>query len=578
MFFRTKSVKCGNSKNEYLQLVESYRDEEGCTRQRVLKSFGRLDQLSSSEIDALIESYRRVTGREVAALRPRVVSEKDQDDEIEVLESRRFGDVFVLRSIWEGLGLKSIFDDLAAPREFQFDLGRALFTMVANRAIDPRSKLDTIEWAKLDVLIPESAGLTETHLYRTLTWLDGVKTEAEKAIFERVVRGRSAELRLVLYDTSTVHFETEQGPALAEHGRPSRAPRGSKIMLVALVTTFDGWPIYHHVFPGATADVSTVRPVLEALRDVFKIGRVVVLADNGMVSQETLALLKALEFDYLVAMKLKQGTAEVKKEVLGRAGRFREVDPNLHTKEVFVDDRRYVICYNPDEDRRDKARREGMLEKLREEIASGVTWSSQAGIKIRANAGYKRYVVQGRGEQRGRVVLSQTRIKADERYDGIWVVHSSRHDLNADDVACLFKSQSAIERDWRELKSELGLRPVRHFTDKNVRGHVFVCVLAKLLLREVQRRLDQTFAPVGSPPTVLENLGRISVVQIKTPRRVFWKTATLKPEDQALLRAVGVDPISVPRIVENVPPVMPGRFAAPELADAAISPPDPALP
>lgn len=571
VFFRTKVVKDRGRTYEYVQLVESYRDEEKVTRQRVIKSLGRRDRLDPAELDGLMESYRRVRGF-APLTSPKAGVERKPDEDIEVLESRRFGDVFVLRSIWEELGLKSIFDELATPREFKFDLGKALFTMVANRALDPRSKLDTIEWANLDVLLPESAGLTETHLYRTLTWLDSVKADAEKAIYTRVVRERSHELRLVLYDTSTVYFETEQGPPLAQHGRPSRAIRNKKIVLVALVTTFDGWPIYHHVFPGATADVSTVRPVLETLRHVFKIGRVVVLADNGMVSAKTLALLDELEFDYMVAMKIKRGTNEVKKEVLGRAGRYREVDPNLHVKEVFVDDRRYVVCHNPDEDKRDKTRREGILGKLRDQLASGVEWSSQAGAKIRANAANRRYVTHGRGEHKGNIVLSQARIKADERYDGTWVVHSSRHDVSTEDVACLFKSEGEIERDWRDLKSVIGLRPVRHFTDRNVRGHVFVCVLAKLLLREIQGRLDKTFAPVGSPPTVLENLGRIPAVQLETPRRTFWKTARLKPQDEALLRAVGVDPASYPRTID-APPVMPSRFATLKVSVTASPPP-----
>ena len=87
---------------------------------------------------------------------------------------------------------------------------------------------------------------------------------------------------------------------------------------------------------------------------------------------------------------------------------------------------------------------------------------SQGGIKIRANAAYKRYITRGRGEHRGNIVLSQARIKADARYDGKWVVHSSRHDLSPEDVAVLFKGESEIERDWRDLKSVIGLRPVRH--------------------------------------------------------------------------------------------------------------------
>jgi hypothetical protein len=563
VFFRSKKVKDGDRVYEYVQLVESYRDEEGITRQRVIKSLGRREELG--ELAASFAKFAPGVAPsrvEEAAAAPR------GEDAIDVLESRRFGDVFVLRRLWVGLGLGGIFEELAASREFQFDPVKALFTMVANRALDPRSKLDTIEWAKLDVLLPEAAGLTETHLYRTLTWLNDMKAEAEEAIFKRVVSNRSKALQLVLYDTSAVHFETPAGPPLAQHGRPSRGPRGEKIMLVALVTTFDGWPIYHRVFPGSTADVSTVEEVFTDLRNRFGLERVVVVADNGFVSAKTLALLEKLRFDYLVAMKLKNSN-EVCDDVLGRAGRYQQVDPNLRVKEVVIDERVYVVCHNPEEDARDKERRRGMLGALKQKLAVGVPWDTPEGAAIRSNAAWRRYVTRGRGKSKGLVVLSKTRIEEDERYDGKWVVRTSRTDLNPEDVATQFKRLNEIERDWRDLKSVLGLRPVRHFTDHNVRGHVFVCVLAKLLHREIQRRLDAAFAPVGGPPTVLENLGRIPAVLLQTPHSTFWRVARLKVEDEALLRVLALDPASVPRNVE-APAVMPSRFAAPEFANFSI--------
>jgi transposase len=571
MFLRTKVVKQSGKAYEYVQLVENFRDEDGITRQRVLKSLGSKDSLRVEEIETLVASLERFMGKRLSRRRDCEEVTKSEDA-FDVLASRRFGDVYVLRELWRELGLHQIFDELADHREFKFDLGKALFTMVANRAIDPRSKLDTIEWANLDVLMPEVEGLDEHHLYRTLTWLDDVKVQAETQIFERVVRPRSEELRLVLYDTSPAHFETNDGPPLAQHGRRSRAPHGKKIVLVALVTTFDGWPIFHQVFPGSTADVKTVESALLALRDRFKVGRVLFLSDNGMVSSTTLALLERLGFDFMVAVKLKTGTKEVRDQVLGRAGRYREVDPNLRVKEVTIDQRRYVVCHNPDEDRRDKARRESMLAKLAAKLDGGVLWDSQKGAKIRANAAYRRYVARGRGPTKGQVVISKTRVERDERYDGKWVVYTSRADLRPEDVACLYKSEGAIEHDWRDLKSVLGLRPIRHFTDHNVRGHIFVCVLAKILLREIQRRLDQTFAPVGSPPTVIENLGRIPAVQVETPRGTLWKTARLTPQDTALLRALRFDPAVFPRAAEGPSVMMPTRFSAPASVSAANPP------
>jgi hypothetical protein len=540
VFARNKIVKQNGKVYEYVQIVESYRDEQGVSRQRLVRSLGNRADLDAEQIDRLIASLERFGGRRPAM----------DGEEVDILESRRFGDVFVLTKLWEELGLKGIFDELAAGEIHEFSLADALFTMVANRAIDPRSKLDTVRWAQRDVFLPQAAGLNEDHLYKTLTWLNGVKDPAETAIFERVAKVRSSELRLVLYDTSALHFETQDGPVLAEHGRPGRYQRGKKIVLVALVTTFDGWPIYHHVFPGSTADSKTVEPILNALRDRFKVGRVIVLADNGMVNSKTLAILDKLGFDYLAAMKMKE-TVLVRDRVVGRAGRYHEVDPNLRVKEVNLEGRRFVVCYNPDEASRDGARRESILAKLRSELEGGVEWSSQKGAELRTNRAYKRYLVRGRGELKGKLAISEARVQADGRYDGKWVVHTSRKDLPADDVACLFKCEGAIEHDWRDLKSVLGLRPVRHWTEANVRGHVFVCVLAKILLRELQRRLDGKFAATGSPPTVLEDLGRIAVVEFETRRGVRWQRARHKPEHEELLLVLGVDPQSVPKTLDG---------------------------
>lgn len=550
MFLRTKVVRHGDRTYTYAQVVTSYRDARGRTRQRVVRSLGNLAHLDAEYLDRVTEALRAGDPVPPASdARPVLAppAPPADPDDTTVLESRSFGDVFVVRQAWESLGLGPLFRELASgARVGAATLANAVFTMVANRAICPKSKLATIAWAQRDVFLPEAHGLNEDHLYGTLGWLSRAKAQAEPEIFERVVSPRSNELQIVLYDTSACHFETEAGPALAQHGRPGRYPPGKKIVLVALVTTFDGWPIYHHVFPGATADSATVKPILRDLRRRFAIGRVVVLADNGMVNEKTLALLDRLRFDYLVAVKLRR-TKEVRDVVLGRAGRYRDVDPNLRVKEVLVGKRRFVVCHNPDEAVRDRARRESILGDLRKKLASGVSWTSQGGAKLRTNGAYRRYLAPGRGPEKGLLTISAARVKKDARYDGKWVVLSSRGDLTPEDVACLYKCEGAIERDWRDLKSIVGLRPVRHWVDDNVRGHVFVCVLAKLVLREIQRRLDRVFIGIGSPAAAIQELGRIPVVELETRAGRRWERARLTQPQEELLEALGIDPASVPR-------------------------------
>lgn len=214
----------------------------------------------------------------------------------------------------------------------------------------------------------------------------------------------------------------------------------------------DGLPICCEIWPGNMADVKTLVPVINALKQRFRIRKVVVVCDRGMVSSANLEVLERAGYEYIVGMKLR-GLAEVRDEVLGRAGRYREVSDNLQVKEVWVEgERRYIVCFNPDKAKKDRHDREATLEKIRTKLASG-------GVKgLIGNRGYKRYLKVTKGA----AVVDAQRVKAEERYDGKYVLRTTTT-LPAAECGEAYKELTWIERLWRELKDVVQFRPVYHW-------------------------------------------------------------------------------------------------------------------
>ena len=234
------------------------------------------------------------------------------------------------------------------------------------------------------------------------------KEEIEEALFARNRDLFSLAVDLVLFDTTLVHFEGQGPEGLATPARPGNYPECVK-MLVGLVRTGDGFPVAHHVFPGNTADINAFRAALKELRRRFLLRRVAIVADRGVVSEGIMEEVEKEEVEYILGMRLRK-SQEVGREVLRRAGRYREVADNLEVKEVWVGGRRYIVCHNPEEEERDRKRREEIITEARRKLA-------QEGAKGFVVPRGLRRLVEVRGLE---LVLKEAAIKEEARYDGKW--------------------------------------------------------------------------------------------------------------------------------------------------------------
>ena len=385
MFFRTKT----SGSRSYLQIVEN-RWEDGRTRQRVVVTLGRLDQLQQDgRLDALLASGARLS-RSVLLLSAHTKGQ------LPTITTRRIGPALIFQRLWQRTGCQRVIEQLLDGRRFECDVERAIFLTVLHRLFAPGSDRAADKW-KTDHQIDGCEALQLHHLYRAMAWLgeelpqDQQKDKtpfAPRCIKDRIEEGvfthrrdLFTELQLVFFDTTSIYFEGEGGQDLGQRGFSKDHRPDLYQMVVGAVLDGQGRPICCELWPGNTTDVTTLIPVVDRLRSRFGVRRVCVVADRGMISRETIEALERDErgWQYILGARMRSQN-EVKDEVLSRAGRYRVVHPPriksddpspLKVKEVWVDERRYVVCLNEDEGRKDAADRETIVMALREQLRSG---------------------------------------------------------------------------------------------------------------------------------------------------------------------------------------------------------------
>ena len=333
----------------------------------------------------------------------------------------------------------------------------------------------------------------------------------------------------MFWDTTSTYFEGKGPEELAQYGY-SKDKRPDRLQIViGLLMTKEGIPIAHQIFPGNTNDVKTFKSIIDDLRQRFNINRVITVGDRGMVSQKILKELRENGMEYIVGMRMRR--LKGIDSMLGWNSRYLKVKDNLKVKEVRQDSRgRFILCLNPDGAERDRKARQDMLAKLEQKI-------TQKGAKsLVGNRGYRRYLkVDGKA-----VEIDKEALKREARFDGKYLLLTNSA-LPTDQIALAYKDLWKVERAFRELKSGLDLRPIYHWTDSRVRGHVMVCFLALVLETAMQKKLQAVNKDL-SYRKVFKDLAQLHAVKVSFEGQDYLTRSELKGEAYAAFKALGTRP------------------------------------
>jgi hypothetical protein len=553
MYLReTRQKRADGSALTHLQLAESRWDPiKRQSKIQVIYNFGRADD------PAVAERLRRLARSILRRCAPEEII--TENPEWRLMDAWSYGDVYVLERLWQRLGIGEVIAEVVGRRKFGFPVERALFAMVANRACAPASKLYCYEqWLGEDVRIAGTEALGLHHLYRAMDFLEANKEPIEQAVYFRMADLLNADVELIFYDTTSLHFEIdaedvgigEEGAvrgSVAAGAKGYRAPRkrgkskngreDAPQIVVGLAVTRDGLPVRHWIFPGNTVDVSTVEQVKRELKG-WRLGRCVFVGDAGMVSQANLKRLARGGGRYIVCMPVHPG-AEVDREVISRPGRYQAVAQHLQVKEVVVGKgerrARYVVCHNPQEAERQRRHRAQVLAELAAEIESlreqPPAGHSKRVCALRSSGRYGRYV---RLTKTGKPAIDAAKVKAAERLDGKFVVHSNDDTLSAEDMALGYKQLQRVEEAWRRLKSGLRMRPVYHWAVHRIHAHVALTVLALLLERVAEQTCADTWR------NIRDDLKQIKLAQLSSPHGSVWQVTEPGPAASKRLKSLHI--------------------------------------
>jgi hypothetical protein len=534
MFFRLKR----SGKRGYVQIVENTRDG-AAVRQRVIANLGRADELAASgALASLIASGAKLTDQVL------LINALDADAEgVLSVAAKRIGGPMLFDRIWERLGIGAVLADLLKERGFEFPVERAVFVAALHRLFVSGSDRDCASWIK-DYDIPGAEGLDLHHFYRAMAWLGEeleekpggalaprcVKDLIEERLFDRR-RDLFTDLSAVFMDTTSLSFYGEGGETLGEHGYSKDYRPDLKQMILGLVVDGDGRPICTEMWPGNTADVTTLLPVVDRLRERFSIGRVCVVADRGLISAATIAGLEERGLEYILGAR-ERSDAIIRKIVLENDDPFvpllierKAGETQLFVRQVKVEGARYVVCRNEEEAENDRKDREAIVAALDAQLKKG----DKALI---GNSAYRRYLRKV-GAKGGRLFeIDAGKLAEEARFDGTFVLRTNAK-VTPLQAVLRYRDLLQVEDLFRRTKAIMRTRPIFHSSDAAIRGHVFCSFLALLM----QKHLDDLARRAGVAPEwkeLLRDLDRLQQVRIHY-RAADWLVRTDAAPDMTRL-------------------------------------------
>jgi transposase len=515
MFLRVSRVTSGQRTYEYLQILETYR-EEGRHRQRVIANLGRLDRLGET-LDNLMRSMRRYC-------REQFVS----PTEIASRSSAVWGPILLARHLWEEMGLTEIIHRVCRSPRQKYDVAERAFVLVANRLTEPSSEHGLARWLEhtfvcdrqgrrwepdwlpveaitKDQRVKVSSGQLQ-RWYRTLDALLGAKEAIEGALYRRVRDLFSLQVNLVFYDVTSAYFQRREPTGrLRRHGK-SRDGHPREVQVIVGVVMANGWPIAHHLFPGQTADKSTLQSVVADVQRRFGVRRVTVVADRGMVSEANLAFLSERGFRYLVGIKGRRSreAAQVLASLGEDEGAWVRVDEENRVQTVRLGEEpvRYFVvesgarkAYEQSLRERSMDRVGQALEKIARAVSAGrlkdpAKIGARAERAVAANHGKRYFSYAVGGEGQFTFEQDAEKMRAELAREGRYILKSDDPDLTAVDAVETYKELATVEAGFRDLKDVIAMRPIWHKTDDRIRAHILVATLALFLKRTLQHHLD----------------------------------------------------------------------------------------
>jgi|SRR5215216_2974099 len=527
-----------NTKGQtYYHLVEAYR-KDGKVKQRTLLSLGRAEE---GKLEKLIEAI----GKHVD-LKDMFNRAKD----IDIKDTYILGPLLVLNRMMEELGIYKILEQLQRIHDrLQFDLTKVIFTQVCSRFVRPVSKLALYDnWIERLYPLMIDHNIELHHIYRSLDLLAMHKEDIEQHLYRYKKDLFSLTTDVVLYDLTTLRFESirEDNGELRRFGYSKEMRNDCTQVVLGLLTDTDGIPLCFEVHPGNTFEGKTLNGIVDKMKNKFTIRRFIFIADRGLFSFDNLQHIKEQKGEFIVGLRIGVMKKKLQKDYYN-LNHFIWISEELAVYETTLGEDRCIITWSKARAKRDHNAREDILEKIRSKLSS-----KQNKIqKFITNANYKKYL---RINNESKCELNQTAIDEEALRDGFFGIITNVKDMSATAIVLNYKQLWKIEDAFGEIKGALKTRPIFHWTDTRIIGHLTMCFLAYLCEAHLTKALRKTEEQLESkaiknkiieerPLTVVQamnELNEVMAIPVNIKQHTIWIRTDIGPNAQKLLTIMGM--------------------------------------
>jgi transposase len=545
MYIKTTKNAVGQS---YYHLVESYW-EEGRSRQRTLLSLGRVENNRIDELAGAIERHQSW------------ISAIDLAKSISIQETFVLGPLLLLEKLFERVGINEQIGRIRTRHpKLTLDLQKSIFTLVASRFIRPGSKLSMYEHLFRELDPNYIATDLELHqIYRTLDLLCEHKEDMEQGLYWHGRDLFTATVDVVLYDLTTLRFEstrTDLGE-LRQFGYSKEMRTDCTQVVLGLLLDLEGIPLGFEVYPGNTMEGKTLHDIVEKMRERFRVRRFIFVADRGLFSADNVAALKTNDGEFIVGLRL--GVFKQRADEFYDRSGFQWVSDKLAIYETTHGGDRCIVTWSKVRAERDRKTREDILAKIQKKLSSKKVNAKT----FVSNRNYQRYVS---GLSEGKPTLNEKAIAQDARKDGFFGILTNVKDFSAQEAVMHYKDLWKIEDAFGEFKGTLRARPIFHWTDPRIIGHLTICFLAYLLEAHLTKMLRQKGKTLQAkaiekniiksrPLTVFQamrELANVRSIPVRIQSKTLWVRTDISGNAALLFEAAGVR--IPPKVLRMDPP------------------------
>ena len=521
----------------YYHLVESFR-KNGKVKQRTLLSLGRAEE---GKLEALANALSKHVETNIIF---------DLAKAIDIKDTYILGPLLVLERMMDSLGIHHILEVVKAKHNrLQFDFGKVVFTQICSRFVRPVSKLALYDhWLErlYPVMIDHHIALQ--HIYRSLDILAESKEQIESHLYGYKKDLFSLNVDVVLYDLTTLRFEStvHQEGALRQFGYSKERRSDCTQVVLGLLTDTDRIPLCFEVHPGNTFEGKTLESIVDKIKRRFCVRRFVFIADRGLFSNKNLEHIRAQQGEFIVGMRINSLALKIQKELYDLE-KFSFINDELGVYETSQGNDRLIITWSKSRAERDRHAREEILDKIRKKLSSGKAVPKS----FITNTNYHKYL---HIPSSGKCELNEDAIREQAKRDGFFGVVTNVVSLSAKQIVTHYKQLWKIEDAFGEIKGSLKTRPVFHWTDHRIVGHLVLCFLAYYCEAILTKALRESSMQLNSksieneivkqrPLTVaqaMQELSQVMAIPVTIKNQTYWIRTDIPPNATALIKAIGL--------------------------------------